>query len=100
MVKDPSCYKYPNKLSFKIPVKITKLNNDFVSPFISKVFNESIENASFPDNLKLTHKTLIFKKNNRNDKVNYRPVSILPALSKTFEKIKLVWSFRSNFKKM
>ena len=55
------------------------------------------QNASFPDNLKLTHEVLIYKKNNRSDKANYRPVSILSALSKNFEKIKLFWSFRSNF---
>ena len=55
------------------------------------------QNASFPDNLKLTHEVLIYKENNRSDKANYRPVSILSALSKNFEKIKLFWSFRSNF---
>lgn len=31
-----------------IPVKILKLNADFVSPFIIKIFNESIEHDNFP----------------------------------------------------
>ena len=35
------------------PVKIVKLNNDFVSSFIRKVFHESNGNAHFPDDLKL-----------------------------------------------
>ena len=36
-----------------IPAKMLKLSADFVSPFISKVFSENIENANFPNDLKL-----------------------------------------------
>ena len=36
-----------------IPVKILKLNADLGSPFIIKIFNESIEHGNFPDDLKL-----------------------------------------------
>ena len=31
-----------------IPVKIRKLNADFVSPFMIKIFNKSIEHDNFP----------------------------------------------------
>ena len=37
-----------------IPVKILKLNNDIFSQYLSQIFNESIEAASFPNELKYT----------------------------------------------
>ena len=36
--------------------------------------------------MKLANITPVFKKNDRTDKSNYRPVSILPNLSKVFER--------------
>ena len=41
----------------------------------------------FPDSLKLSDITPVFKKLDPNDKTNHRPVSVLPLLSKVFEKI-------------
>ena len=35
-----------------IPVKILKLNNDMFSQYLSQIFNESIEAANFPNELK------------------------------------------------
>ena len=69
-----------------IPVKIFELTTNSVPPFINKIFNESIENANFPADLKLADITPIYNKNNRNNKENYRLVSISPALSKIVEK--------------
>ena len=51
------------------------------------IVNRSLEHSNFPDKLKLADITPIHKKDNRNDKQNYRPVSILPSISKIFEKI-------------
>ena len=39
----------------------------------------------FPDCLKLANVTPVFQKSARTSKNNYRPVSILPILSKLFE---------------
>ena len=36
--------------------------------------------------MKLANITPVFKKDDRTDKINYRPISILPNLSKIFEK--------------
>ena len=41
----------------------------------------------FPDKLKLADITPIFKKDDRTDMNKYRPVSVLPAVSKVFERI-------------
>ena len=45
-----------------------------------------IEKAVFPDQLKLADVKPIFKKGYRNDKENYRPVSILANISKIYER--------------
>ena len=50
-------------------------------------FNSSISTGQFPQNLKLADVTPIFKNGDKQFKANYRPVSILPALSKIFEKL-------------
>ena len=44
-------------------------------------------NGIFPNNLKNADISPVFKKGDRLDKSNYRPVSILPPLSKIFERI-------------
>ena len=41
----------------------------------------------FSDSLKLSDITPVYKKREPSDKANYRPVSVLPLLSKVFEKI-------------
>ena len=49
--------------------------------------SEIIENKKFPTNLKLADITPIFKKYENILAKNYRPVSILPVVSKVFERI-------------
>ena len=70
-----------------IPVKIIKANRDIFSGFIMHNFKEGISTARFPDILKSAEVKPIFKKKSRIDKENYRPVSILPIISKIFEKL-------------
>ena len=48
---------------------------------------KGISTARFSDFLKSEEVKLVFKKNSRIDKVNYRPVSILPVISKIFERL-------------
>ena len=43
-------------------------------------------NGSFPDHLKNADIKPIHKKDSKNDKSNYRPISILPNFSKIFER--------------
>ena len=51
------------------------------------IFNESLNNCSFPDKLKLADITPIFKKEDATLEKNYRPVSVLPVVSKIFERL-------------
>ena len=50
-------------------------------------FNSCILTGVFPDELKVAKVIPLFKSGNMNDMSNYRPVSILPTLSKIFEKL-------------
>ena len=69
-----------------IPSKILAENYDIISPFITKMYNDSNLNLKFPDSLKLADITPTYKKNDTTIKENYRPVSILPSVSKLFER--------------
>ena len=53
---------------------------------IKILINKSIENSVFPQKLKVAQVRPLFKKNNLLDKSNYRPVSVLPAISKFYER--------------
>ena len=70
----------------EIPIKILK-ESTFCFPELTNCINESLTNNKFPDTLKLSDITPVFKKLDPSDKANYRPVSILPLVSKLFEKI-------------
>ena len=70
-----------------IPVKILKENADFFAEHICRQFNEAICSSKFPATFKFANVTPAFKKGNRNQKDNYRPISILPVISKILEKL-------------
>ena len=69
-----------------IPTKILKENIDIFTDFFHPSFNECIETSVFPGCLKNANVTPIFKKGSKTLKDNYRPVSILPNVSKIFER--------------
>ena len=69
-----------------IPVKISKDNIDIFSEFILLNFNNSIFDGTFPSELKKADVIPVFKKKDRNNVGNYRPVSILPNLLKVYER--------------
>ena len=69
-----------------IPVKILKQNADSFGSYICHFLNVCVDKSTFPSVLKHSSKPVI-KKVYRGSKENYRPVSILPAISKIFEKL-------------
>ena len=54
---------------------------------LTAIINQSILNGIFPDKLKLAKVIPIYKKGDVNDLNNYRPISLLPTLSKIFERV-------------
>ena len=55
--------------------------------YICHFFNVCVDKSTFPSVLKHANITPVFKKGYRGSKENYRPVSILPVISKIFEKL-------------
>ena len=71
-----------------IPTKHLKDASNICSEYLLKCLNnEIIENGSFPDKLKLADITPIFKKDDATLAKNYRPISVLPSVSKVFERL-------------
>ena len=66
----------------KIPGKIIRVDKD-----LTKIFNRAISNESFPSEWKQARVAPLHKKGSRNLLNNYRPISILPVLSKVFERV-------------
>ena len=68
-------------------VDILKSTIDIHLSFITNSINLSIKKDCFPKELKLAEISRIFKKKDDLDKENYRPVSVLPRVSKVFGRI-------------
>ena len=69
-----------------IPAKVLKKCCHVVSPYITEIYKASTQNKGFPNPLKEAIVTPVHKKGERSLQNNYRPVSILPTISKIFEK--------------
>ena len=84
-----SKYKFhPNtSTSDSIPPRILKITSVVSADTLHNLFNDVLKTGNFPDNLKLADIAPVFKKKNPLHKVNYRPVSVLPSISKVFEKL-------------
>ena len=69
-----------------IPTRRIKDVLDVCSPVLANIWNEEILlNKNFPENLKLADVTPIFKKKDKTFVENYRPISVIPTISKIFE---------------
>ena len=67
-----------------IPVKILNENSDFFADYIYIQFNEAVDSSKYADFTRSSDISAAFKQGSRNKKENYRPISILPLISKYF----------------
>ena len=67
--------------------KILKLSTAALATPLTNLFNYCIRTSTLPSDWKMSNVTPIHKKDEVSDKNNYRPVSVLPAISKLFQKV-------------
>lgn len=71
-----------------IPAKFLKDNIVLFTPLLTKLINISLKSGIFPDSLKNARITAIYKgQGEPTDVNNYRPISVLPSISKIYEKV-------------
>ena len=69
-----------------ISARLLKSSANTITPSVTKLLNLSIRTGKFPKLWKCSKITALFKSGDRTNASNYRPISILPILSKILEK--------------
>ena len=69
-----------------IPARLLTETAAEISPSICALFNKSVRTGVVPDEWKLANIVPVHKKRDREHAENYRPISLLPLVSKVFER--------------
>ena len=72
--------------SDEIPARLLKETASIIVPSICKLFNKSLEQGTVPQDWKLANVVPVYKKCDKEHTENYRPISLLPIISKVFER--------------
>ena len=78
---------FDNGKASDIPVILIKKSAAIITPCLATHYNSCISTGNFPDILKIGKITPVYKKGDRENIENYRPISTLPIFGKIFEKI-------------
>ncbi len=70
-----------------LSTKLLKMLKNEITEPISILVNKSLNEGIFPDNLKKTKLIPVYKSKDKENLDNYRPIAILPSISKIYEKI-------------
>ena len=70
----------------RISARLLKDAAVIIAPTLTDIFNQSLKSSTFPKIFKEGKVTPIFKSGDRNNMSNYRPITVLPILSKILER--------------
>ena len=70
-----------------MPAKVLNIVSQYLATPLGSIINASINQSRFPQDLKLVDVSPVYKKNDNLNKAKYRPVSILPSLSKVYDSL-------------
>ena len=71
----------------KINARLVKDSAKVICPTLTKIFNNSLQQGIFPEDLKNATISPIYKNGDKSDCSNYRPISVLSNVAKILEKI-------------
>jgi Notch-like protein len=71
----------------EISVKLLKTSSECIISPITYICNKSLSTGIFPDRLKCSEVKPIYKKDDKDNMNNYRPIYLLTSFSKIFEKV-------------
>ena len=77
----------------KISCRLLRECSDLIAESLSLIFNRSIIMGIFPNEWKCAKVVPIHKQGKRNCVDNYRPISIIPAVAKVFERLIMIRYF-------
>lgn len=69
-----------------ITTRVLKLCAPYICRPLAHIINLSYVEGIFPEKLKISIVTPLYKKGNHLDPVNYRPITLVPVMSKVFER--------------
>ena len=70
----------------KISARLLKDSSTVMTPILTRLYNRSLASCTFPSTWKSGKVTAIFKSDDQSNASNYRPITILPTISKVLEK--------------
>ena len=77
-----------NSRSGNIPTRFFKDSSKYIAPSLAVLFNKSITEGIFPDNLKISRISAIYKgKGTRSNPDHYRLISVLSVIARLFQKL-------------
>ena len=71
----------------KISARLVRECADLICVPICDIFNQSINQGTFPDDWKYARVSPLYKQGDHGDVKNYRPISVIPIVAKAFERI-------------
>jgi len=71
----------------EVSTRILKNSAPYISAPLTYIFNKILSTGIFPDRLKFSEIKPLFKKGDKTEFSNYRPISLLTSFSKIIEKI-------------
>ncbi|XP_028413970.1 uncharacterized protein LOC114536830 [Dendronephthya gigantea] len=83
----------------KIPGQILKECSSVIAPSLCLLFNHSLQSGTLPTEWKSANVTPVHKKSKKEPATNYRPISLLPIISKVLERC-VCYRFQEHIKVM